>query len=140
MKNSSTFHPLIEKTRKGIDISYLDKGCVKNKRGDINIRVSPNSLERVLKIMDSVIKKLAEKGIEVVIKEKDYKTATCVTVSEEIFTIDMYEKINIVKKEEKDWLGSNQHLTLPPKTRQFTSRIFIKGNLALSAFARAECL
>ena len=82
MKNSLTFHPLIEKTRKDIDISHIYRGCIKNKHGDINIRIGPNSLDRALKIMDSVIMKLEKKGVNVFIKEKEYKSATCVTIFE----------------------------------------------------------
>jgi hypothetical protein len=106
-------HYLVEKIRKSIVKARTDKGCVSSGRGELDIRVSPNSLDRALRIIDSLIKKLAEKGIEVVIEEKDYKSTTRITVSEEPFAIDMYEKINIIKKEEKDWLGSNQYDYIP---------------------------
>jgi hypothetical protein len=100
MKNTLNYHPIVEKTRKSLNRSHLDKGCINSGRGELNIRVGPNSLDRALNIMDSLINKLAEKGIEVAIKEKDYKSTTCVTVSGETFAIDIYEKINIIKKEE----------------------------------------
>lgn len=101
MKTGLNFYPLVERTRKNINITNLDKGCVKNKHGDVNIRVSPNSLDRALKIMDSVIKKLEKRNAKVFINEKEYKSATCVTIYEETFSIDLYEKINIVEKKEK---------------------------------------
>ena len=100
MKNTLNFHPLVEKMKNSLNKSHLDKGCISTGRGELNIRVSPDTLDRALKIMDLLIKKLAGKGIEVIVKEKDYKSTTCVTVSEETFAIDMYEKINIIKKEE----------------------------------------
>lgn len=108
MKTNQNFHPLVEKLRKSAVKAHIYKGCIRSKRGELDIRISPNSIDRALTIMDSLIKKLAERGIEVVIKVEDYKSTTCVTVSGETFAIDMYEKINIVKTEEKDWLGSNK--------------------------------
>jgi hypothetical protein len=101
MKTDLNFNPLIEKTRKGIDISHIYRGCISNKNGDINIRIGPNSLDRALKIMDSVIRKLEKKGVKVFIKEEEHKSATCVTIFKETFSIDMYEKINITEKKER---------------------------------------
>ncbi|MFA5143300.1 MAG: hypothetical protein WC522_03915 [Candidatus Omnitrophota bacterium] len=100
MKDSLKFHPLVEKTKKGIDKSHIYRGCIKNKHGDINIRIGPNSLDRALKIMDSVIKKLEKKSAKVFLNEQQYKSATCVTIFEETLSIDLYEKINITKKKE----------------------------------------
>ena len=91
-------HPLVEKLKKSLIKARVDKGCIHNGRGELDIRISPTSLDRALKILDSLIKKLAEKDIQVVIEEKGHESATCVTVSEETFVIDMYEKINIIKK------------------------------------------
>lgn len=113
MKTNLNFHTLIEELRKSIIKASIDKGCISSKHGEIDIRIGPNSLDRALKIVDSLIKKLAEKGIKVFIKEEEYKSSTCVIVSEETLAIDMYEKINIIKKEEKDWLGSNLREYIP---------------------------
>ncbi len=102
-------HPLIVKTKKSVNKSYLDKGCIRCGHSGLDIRVSPNSLDRALNIMDSLIKVLESKGISVFIKEESYKNKTCVTVSEMTFEIDIYEKITIIKKKEKDQFGSNQY-------------------------------
>ena len=96
-------NPLIEQTRKNINKLHLDKGCIRTRRDGLDIRVSPNSLNRALTIMGSIIKKLAKKKIEITIKEKDYRNVTCAIVSGETFAIDIYEKINIIKK------GKDQH-------------------------------
>lgn len=112
MKNSLDPQSLIERTRKNISRVPLDRGCIRSRRGDLNIRVSPNNIDRALKIMDAVIKRLAEKGAEVTIKEKDYKSDTCVIVLGEMFAIDIYEKINVAKKE-KDRYGFNQYEYIP---------------------------
>lgn len=106
-------HPLIEKTRKGINKAHLDKGCISCNRDGLNVRVSPNSLDRALKIMDTLLKTLEAKGISVSIKEENYKNKTCVAISGMTFGIDMYEKINIVKKKEKDRFDYNQYDYIP---------------------------
>jgi len=112
MKTNPVFHPLIEKAKKSINKSSLEKGCIIGRRTGLDIRVSPDSLDRALSIMNSLIKGLEAKGAEVTIKEKDYKSVTCVIISEETFAIDMYEKINIVKKEQ-DWYGFNKYNYIP---------------------------
>jgi hypothetical protein len=102
--NKTNFHPLVEKTRKSIGGKpYLDKGCIIGRLTGLDIRVSPSSLDRALSIMDTLIKGLETKVAEVVIIKEDYKSRTCVRVSGETLAIDMYEKINIVKK------GQDQH-------------------------------
>ena len=113
MKTNQVFHPLVEKTRKNIGSKpYLDKGCIRCGHNGLDIRVSPNSLDRALNIMDSLIKALETKGAQVSIVKKDYKNVTCVIVSGETLAIDMYEKINMVKKEQ-DQYGFNQHDYIP---------------------------
>jgi hypothetical protein len=108
-------HPLVEKTRKSIDLSYINRGCIRGGRGALDIRVGPNSLDRALNIMDLLIKKLSEKGVEVTLNEKDYKIHTCVTITEETFAIDIYEKINIIKKGE-DKFGYGEYDYIPSGT------------------------
>ena len=101
-------NPLIEQTRKNIGKLRPDKGCIRTRREGLDIRVSPNNLDRALKIMRVLIKKLTHKKINISIKKTDYKNTTCVTISEETFAIDLYEKINIIKKEQ-DQHGFNQY-------------------------------
>jgi len=108
-------HPLIEKAKKSINKSNLDKGCIIGRLTGLDIRVSPNSLDRALGIMDTLIKGLETKGAEVVIIKEDYKSRTCVRVSGEILAIDMYEKINNVKKEQ-DQHGFNRYDYIPNGT------------------------
>ena len=108
----SLSHPLIEQTRKNINKLHLDKGCIRTRREGLDIRVSPNNLDRALNIMNLIIKKLTEKKIEITIKEKGYKNATCVVVSGETFAIDIYEKINIIKKG-RDRYGFNEYDYIP---------------------------
>lgn len=115
MKTNLYFHPLVEKTRKSINISNLDKGCIRGGRGALDIRVAPNSLDRALNIMDSIFKKLEEKGAVVTIKEKDYKSIMCVMISGETLAIDMYEKINIIKRGQ-DQHGFNRYDYIPNGT------------------------
>lgn len=103
MKTNPNSHSLVEKTRRSISKFPLDKGCLIGRRDGLDIRVSPDSLDRALSIMNTLFKAFEKKGIVVDIKKGDYKYITSVTVSGEIFSIDMYEKINIVKK------GQNQH-------------------------------
>jgi hypothetical protein len=114
MEDSLKLHPLVEKTKKGIYKSHIYRGCIKNKHGDINIRIGPNSLDRALKIMDSVIKKLEKKNAKVFLNEQQYKSATCVTIFEETLSIDLYEKINITKKKEmRDRFDYDQYDYVP---------------------------
>ena len=105
-------HPLIKQTLKVLKEPIMDKGCIICRWDGVNIRVSPGSLHRALKIMDTVIKGLEKKGAEVTIIKEDYKVSTCVKVSEEAFDIDMYEKINNVKKGQ-DQHGFNQYDYVP---------------------------
>lgn len=103
MKNNLDYHPLIEKLKKSINKSNLDKGCIIGRHTGLDIRVSPNSLDRALSIMDILFKAFENKGIAVDIKKGDYKYITSVIVSGETLAIDMYEKLNILKK------GQDQH-------------------------------
>ncbi len=96
-------HSLVAKTKKDVDQSYLDRGCIIGRRTGLDVRVSPNSLDRALMIMDTLIKSLEAKGAQVSIIKEDYKNATCVNIFGMTLAIDMYEKINIVKK------GQDQH-------------------------------
>ncbi|MFA5349914.1 MAG: hypothetical protein WC357_01120 [Candidatus Omnitrophota bacterium] len=108
MKTNPNFHPLVERTRKSIGAKpYLDKGCIRCGHNGLDIRVSPNSLDRALKIMDTLIRGLEAKGSEVVIIKEDYKSRTYVKVSGETLAIDMYEKINNIKK------GQDQYDYIP---------------------------
>jgi hypothetical protein len=112
MKTDLNFHHLVEKAKKCIDKSSLDKGCIIGRRTGLDIRVSPDSLDRALSIMDTLFKVFEKKGIVVDIKKGDYKYVTSVTVSGETLTIDMYEKINNVKKGQ-DQHGFNQYDYIP---------------------------
>lgn len=109
-------HPLIVKTKKSINKTYLDKGCIRCGHNGLSIRVSPNSLDRAFNIMDSLIETLESKNINIFIKEDSYKNKTCLTVSGVTFEIDMYEKINVIKKKEKDQFGSSIHDYVPNGT------------------------
>lgn len=113
MKTNLVFHSLVESTRKSIGAKpYLDKGCIRCGHNGLDIRVSPNSLDRALKIMDTLIRGLEAKGYEVVIIKEDYKYRTYVKVSGETLAIDMYEKINNIKKGQ-DQHGYNQYNYVP---------------------------
>ena len=103
MKTNLNFHPLVERTRKNISKAPLDKGCFIGRLEGLDMRVSPNSLDRALSIMDVLFKASEKKGFVFDIKKEDYKSKTNVTFSGESFAIDMYEKINIIKK------GQDQH-------------------------------
>ncbi len=113
MKNSLNLHPLVEGTRKSIGAKpYLDKGCIIGRYSGLDIRVSLNSLDRALSIMDTLFKAFEKKGIVVGIKKDDYKYITSVNVFGETFAIDMYEKINNIKKGQ-DQYGYNQYDYIP---------------------------
>lgn len=101
------YHLLVERSRKSIDRTNLDKGCVVGRRYGLDVRVSPKSLDRALKIMDILIKKLETKGAQVSIIKKDYKSATSVNLSGAAFEIDIYEKMNIIKSSH-DKFGFNR--------------------------------
>lgn len=92
------FHPLVAQTSKNIDKSNLDKGCIRCRHYGLDIRVGPNSLDRALNIMNNLIKTLEEKGAKVSLMKKEYKQITCVDISGATLEIDLYEKINIIKK------------------------------------------
>jgi len=112
VKDSMSIHPLVERTKKDIDKAYLDKGCIRCGLNGLSIRVSPKSLDRALKVMDTLIKALEEKGVQVSIVKEDYKNATCVNLSGVKLEIDIYEKINIIKKSQ-DQFGYNQFDYIP---------------------------
>jgi len=98
----TNFHHLIESVRKNIIKDKLDKGCIIGKRYGFDIRVSPKSLDRALKIMNTVFKILEAKGAAIKIVKEDYTCRTRVIISEETLEIDIYEKISMFKKKEKD--------------------------------------
>lgn len=99
MRSSLEIQQLVEKTKKSISKSPLDKGCLIGRREGLNIRVGPNSVDRALKIMDTLIKALEVKGAKVSIVKKDYyKNSTCVNLSGVSLEFDIYEKTNIIKK------------------------------------------
>lgn len=112
MKANPNFHPLVEKTKKSVNKSYLDKGCVRCGHNGLAIRVSPNSLDRAFKVMDTLIKALEEKGAQVSIVKEEYKNVTSVNLSGVALEIDIYEKINIIKKNQ-DQYGFNQFDYIP---------------------------
>lgn len=101
------FNSLAEKTKKSIKKAHLDKGCITTRHASFNIRIGPNSVDRASNILNSLIKIFETKNIKIFLKEEPYETKTCVTISGITFELDLYEKINIIKKEEKDWLGRN---------------------------------
>ena len=105
-------HPLITNTLKNIDKSYLDKGCIRCRHHGLDVRVSPNSLDRAIKIMDTLIKTLEKRKAKVSLIKKDYKNITCVSISDVALEIDLYEKFNIIKKGE-DRLGFNLYDYIP---------------------------
>jgi len=104
---------LTEKTRKSIRKARLDKGCVTTRHADFNIRIGPNSVDRTLNILNSLIRIFETKNIKIFLKEEPYEAKTCVTISGITFELDLYEKISIIKKEEKDWLGCTQYDYIP---------------------------
>lgn len=112
MKTNLNFHPLIENVRKTINKSNLEKGCIIGRRTGLDIRVSPDSLDRALSIMDRLFKAFEKKGIAVDVKKGDYKHITNVTVSGVVLEIDLYEKIKINKKGQ-DRFGFNQLEYIP---------------------------
>ena len=97
MKNKFNFHPLVEKTRKGIDKSFSYKDFLYMGHVGLNIHVTPNCVDRALKVMDILIKALEEKGAQVSIINKEDKNTTCVSLSGVILEVDMYEKMRIDK-------------------------------------------
>ena len=108
-----SLHILVEKTKKTADKTNLDKGCIIGRRSGLDIRVCPKSFERALKIMDTLIKALEVKGAQVSIVEREYhKDTTCIKLSATVLEIDIYEKINIIKKE-KDRYGFNRFDYIP---------------------------
>ncbi|MFA5145367.1 MAG: hypothetical protein WC723_05135 [Candidatus Omnitrophota bacterium] len=108
MKTNPNFHPLVERTRKSISKYPLDKGCLIGRREGLDIRVGPDSVDRALKIMDTLIQALEAKGGQVSIIKKDYyKNPTCVNLSGVTLEFDIYEKINILKNGQ-DKFGYNQ--------------------------------
>jgi hypothetical protein len=108
-------HPLVAKTSKNIHKTNLDKGCIIGRRDGLDIRISPDSLDRALKIMDSLIKALEGKGAQVSLVKKGYKNLTCVDISGVRLEIDIYEKTNILKKGQ-DKFGLNQLDYIPNGT------------------------
>jgi len=100
-------HPLVAKTLKNINRTSLDKGCVTGRCDGLDIRVSPNSLDRSLQIMDTLIKALEGKGSQVSLIKEDYRNITCINISGVKLKIDIYEKMNILKKGQ-DKFGFNQ--------------------------------
>ncbi|MCX5701230.1 MAG: hypothetical protein NTZ63_06795, partial [Candidatus Omnitrophica bacterium] len=108
MKNSLGIQLLVEKTRKSISKSPLEKGCFIGRREGLDIRVGPNSVDRALRIMDTLINALEVKGAKVSITKKDYyRNSTCVNLSGVNLEFDIYEKTNIIKKSQ-DKFGYNQ--------------------------------
>ncbi len=98
VSGSVSFHPFVERTRKSIDKTAQDKGCFICRRNGLNIRVSPASLDRALRIMDALIKALESKGIEACLEKDGYNYKTYAKISDKKFEFDLYEKISIVKK------------------------------------------
>ncbi len=114
MKTELNLHPLVEKTKKSVNKSYLDKGCIRCGRNGLDIRVSPHSLDRALRVMNTVIENLEKKGVIVFINETEHKTPTCVKICEETLSIDIYEKINIIeKKEKRDYFDYGRYDYIP---------------------------
>jgi len=105
MKNRLKFHPLVENIRKNAKKIPLDKGFLICRRQGLDIRVTPENLDRALMIMDSLIKALEVKCAQVSTVKNEYNNITHVTISDEVFEIDIIEKMNIVKKE-PDQFGS----------------------------------
>lgn len=112
MSKSKNFHPLVSQTLKNSTKAHQDKGCIICRYNGLDIRVGPNSLDRALGIMDKLIKALEEKKVQVSITKKEYKHITYAEISGMKLEIDIYEKVNIIKKGQ-DNFGFNRYDYIP---------------------------
>lgn len=94
-------HPLIQSAKQNLRKSWPYRGLLNTNIGEVDIRVGPDSVSRALRIMDALIKALEKRGLEVSIQGEDRKRSTCVKVLNELFVLDIYEHVKMVKKQEK---------------------------------------
>lgn len=93
-------HPLVAKAKAILSKQKEgEKGIVAVPRlSSLDIKVSPKSLERALRIMDTIIKELESRKYKVALREVDGKYSTAVTVEGEELPFGIDEKTTRTKR------------------------------------------
>ncbi len=88
-------HPLIEKTERSLKSAKPESdGLVQSKaKGCLNVCVAPESVERAMRILDTLVKALEKRGIPVTVGA-EASDPTRVKVLEETLTIELDEELD----------------------------------------------
>jgi hypothetical protein len=114
-------HPLVGETRDSFARSEPDKyGRFRPwKKRYLDIRVTHKSLNRALRIMDALIKKIEELGFEIIVEEGYHSTTTKVKIFGEEVSFFLFEKVlqvdHVLTEKEKKDLEKYPSLSLAPK-------------------------
>ena len=120
-QNLRSPHPLVDETRNSFAQSQTDKyGRFRPwKKRYLDIRVTPQSLNRALRIMDSLIKKLEMLGFEIVVKEGYHSATTKVKIFNEKISFFLFEKVlqidHVITEKEKENLKKYPSSSFTPK-------------------------
>jgi hypothetical protein len=117
-------HSLIAKTEKSIRSTKPDlKSIIRPKaRGCLDVRVGRDSIDRAMRIMDTLIKALEARGLCVTIADNK-KFATCISVMDEVIEFCLEERVKIIEKkltpaqkkeqQEYPWMYGNEYDYIP---------------------------
>lgn len=109
----SKFHPLIKRTKQLLAEGRKHNGRLTTSRDQhgLDIRVSPQQLTRVYRIMDTIIKKLELRGAKVGIDpENEWSSTTYASMGGEKVSFGLDESLRIVEVEPKDTWSNRKEL------------------------------
>jgi hypothetical protein len=117
-------HPLVAKTEKSIRSTKPDnKGMIKPKaHGCLDVRVGRDSIDRAMRILDTLVTALEARGLRVSNAENK-EFAACITFMDEVIEFCLEEKLKIVEKkltpaqkkeqEKYPWMYSHEYDYIP---------------------------
>ena len=114
-------HPLVAESRDSFSVSDIDKyGRFRPwKKRYLDMRITPKTLRRSLRIMDTLIKKLEMLGFEICVEQDYHSSTTRAIILGEKVSFFIFEKVrqinHILTKKEKEDLKKYPNLSLAPK-------------------------
>jgi hypothetical protein len=107
----SKYHPLVADLKASLSDSWKYRGFKTGKGHTLDVRVSAASVNRALRIMDTLIKALEARSMEVFINSDD-RSDTQVRFQGKALSINLHERMQM-KRGEKDRFGYSDYEYIP---------------------------